>query len=280
MLTWTCAPTMRATPVAASTTRPAAIRGASSRVEPFTARSRVGGSRSTTRERASFRVAASYERQRAPSEQSRSSPPPAYPPAPARGRPPPPPPPPRKLTWLDRLSSPVVILAAALALSVSNPGYVDRGREVILLNLYERQSAERMRGSGQYNQAVVRGDVLYKFNKFSGSITATTRGGLMVDGDGQIWVAVRYKNNPERVKQAWYIGDSRDLPPLPKNPSAKQVKQWNELARKRFGPAFEKLPDLQKVYDAPEPPVRKRDANRISKSLVDSNNRVAIPPIE
>ena len=181
---------------------------------------------------------------------------------------------------MDRLSSPVVILAAALALSLSNPGYVDRGREVILLNLYERQSAERMRGSGQYNQAVVRGDVLYKFNKFSGSITATTRDGLMVDGDGQIWVVVRYKNNPERVKQAWYIGDSRDLPPLPKNPSAKQVKQWNELARKRFGPAFAKLPDMQKVYDAPEPPVRKRDANLISKTLVDSNNRVAIPPIE
>ena len=102
----------------------------------------------------------------------------------------------------------------------------------------------------------------------------------MVDGDGQIWVVVRYKNNPERVKQAWYIGDSRDLPPLPKNPSAKQVKQWNELARKRFGPAFAKLPDMQKVYDAPEPPVRKRDANLISKTLVDSNNRVAIPPIE
>jgi hypothetical protein len=101
-----------------------------------------------------------------------------------------------------------VILGAALLLSLANPGYVDRGREVILLNLYERQSAERMRGSGQYNQAVMRGDVLYKFNKFSGSITATTKNGLMVDGDGQIWVVVRYKNNPGRVKQAWYIGDS------------------------------------------------------------------------
>lgn len=279
MSTWTCAPTMRATPVAASRTRPAAMRGASSRVEPFTARPRVGGSRPTTRS-ASVRVAASYERQSAPSEQSRSSPPPAYPPAPARRPPPPPPPPPRKLTWLDRLSSPIVILGAALLLSLANPGYVDRGREVILLNLYERQSAERMRGSGQYNQAVIKGDVLYKFNKFSGSITATTKNGLMVDGDGQIWVVVRYKNNPGRVKQAWYIGDSRDLPPLPKNPSAKQVKQWNDLARKRFGPAFDKLPDLQKVYDAPEPPVRKRDANLMSKTLVDSNNKVAIPPIE
>ena len=80
-----------------------------------------------------------------------------------------------------------MILGAALALSLANPGYVDRGREVILLNLYERQSAERMRGSGQYNQAVMRDDVLYKFNKFSGSITATTKNGLMVDGDGQIW---------------------------------------------------------------------------------------------
>jgi hypothetical protein len=134
---------------------------------------------------------------------------------------------------------------------------------MILLNLYERQSAERMRGSGQYNQAVVRGDVLYKFNKFSGSITATTRSGLMVDGDGQIWVAVRYKNNPERVKQAWYIGDSRDLPPLPKNPSAKQVKQWNELARKRFGPAFAKLPDCASATPTAS---RKRSSTPITGS--------------
>jgi hypothetical protein len=37
---------------------------------------------------------------------------------------------------------------------------------------------------------------------------------------------------------------------------------------------------LRKVYDAPEPPVRKREANLMSKTLVDSNNKVAIPPIE
>jgi hypothetical protein len=41
-----------------------------------------------------------------------------------------------------------VILAAAAALSLSNPEYVDRSREFILFNLYERQSADRMKASG------------------------------------------------------------------------------------------------------------------------------------
>jgi hypothetical protein len=176
------------------------------------------------------------------------------------------------------LSSPIVILAAALTLSLSNPGYVDRGREFLMLNLYEKQSAERMKRSGQYNQAVVRGDVMYKYNKFSGSITATTKNGLMVDNEGRIWVVVRYKNNPERVKAAWLIGDSKDLPPLPKNPTDKQVKQWNDYAKKKFGPAFAKLPDLKKIYDAPEPAVKKRNANAISSELLLTTQKVALPP--
>jgi len=181
---------------------------------------------------------------------------------------------------VDRLSSPIVILAAAAALSLSNPEYVDRSREFILFNLYERQSADRMKASGQYNQAVVRNDVIYKFNKFSGSITATTRSGLMVDKDGAIWVVVRYKNNPERVKQAWYIGQSQDMPPLPRNATEKQIKQWNELLKAKFGPAFAKIPDLQKVYDAPEPQFKRRETNQISNNLKATNEIVAIPPLE
>ena len=115
---------------------------------------------------------------------------------------------------------------------------------MILLNLYERQSAERMRGSGQYNQAVVRGDVLYKFNKFSGSITATTRGGLIVDGTARSGWPCGTKTTPSASSGRGTSRDSRDLPPLPKNPSAKQVKQWNELARETIGPAVDEAARL------------------------------------
>lgn len=178
-----------------------------------------------------------------------------------------------------------MILAAVLALSLANPGYVDRGREYLLLNLYEKQSADRMarplkNGVKQYNEAVVRDGVLYKYNKFSGSITATSKNGLMVDNEGLIWVVVRYKNNPERVKQAWYIGDSKELPPLPKNANEKQIKQWNALVAKKFGPVFSKLPDLKKIYDAPEPAVSKRNTNAISKELRATNQKLTVPPMD
>lgn len=231
------------------------------------------------------RVAASYERESPTDTRGRVGPPPAYPPAPLPGPPPPggpPPPPPGARSggsWLENLTTPAVIIAAALALSVTNPQYVDQGREYLLLNLYEKQSKERMAGTDQYNQAVVRDDVLYKFNKKSGSITATSRDGLMVDKEGRIWVVVRYKNNPERVKKAFYIGDSRDIPPLPRNATEKQKAQWTALVERRFGPEFAKLPNLKAIYDAPEPEVRKRETNLISEKLALRNNRLA-PPVE
>ena len=146
------------------------------------------------------------------------------------------------------------------------------------MNLYQKKPG-RMSGTDQYNQAVVRDQVLYKFNKKSGSITATSRDGLMVDKEGRIWVVVRYKNNPERVKKAFYIGDSRDIPPLPKNATEKQKAKWKALVERKFGPEFKKLPDLTAIYDAPEPEVRKRETNLISEKLALRNNRLA-PPVE
>lgn len=235
------------------------------------------------------RISASYERGSVsdPTRVPRDRPPPEYPPAPARGRLPPGgggrgpplPPPSGTSSWLTKLTTPAAIIATAFVLSVTNPQYVDGGREYLLMTLYERQSAERLKASGQYNQAIVRDDVVYKFNKFSGSITATARDGLMVDKDGSIWVVVRYKNNPERVKTAFYIGQSDSLPPLPRDASAKQRDAWEKEVKRQFGPVFAKLPDMREIYDAPEPKVTKRQANLISKQLVERNN-VLPPPYE
>lgn len=81
---------------------------------------------------------------------------------------------------------------------------------------------------GQYNDAVVRDGTIYRYNKFSGSVTASARDGLMVDKDGAIFVAVPYKNNPDRVKKAYYMGQIQDIPPLPKGATEKQKKAWKK----------------------------------------------------
>lgn len=101
---------------------------------------------------------------------------------------------------------------------------------------------------------MIRDGVIYRYNKFSGSITASAKDGLMVDRDGAIFVTVPYKNNPERVKKAYYIGQIQEVPPLPDNPTQAQKKAWEKAVYKKFESRFSRLPDLKKIYDAPEPP--------------------------
>ena len=76
----------------------------------------------------------------------------------------------------------------------------------------------------------------------------------MVDKDGSIFVTVPYKNNPERVKKAYYMGDIRDIPALPEKATPAQKKAWEKYMVKTFGPRFARLPNLEKLYNAPEPP--------------------------
>ena len=64
------------------------------------------------------------------------------------------------------------------------------------------------------------------------------------------------KDNPDRVKAAYYLGNIKDLPPVPKNPTKKDIEKWEALVEKRYGPVFDRLPDLKKVYEAPEPGVK------------------------
>ena len=75
---------------------------------------------------------------------------------------------------------------------------MDQGREYLLLNLYQKESKERMSGTDQYNQAVVRDQVLYKFNK-SRSICRHVEDGLMVDKEGESgWFGTRTTRSASR----------------------------------------------------------------------------------
>ena len=51
---------------------------------------------------------------------------------------PPPPPNQKSLAWWQRLATPFVAISVAAALSFANPAYVDKGREFLLLQIYQR----------------------------------------------------------------------------------------------------------------------------------------------
>lgn len=100
-------------------------------------------------DRGVLQVAASYNREQTDVGGQQVNPPPSYPPAPMNpqlgwgsspGRGPPPPPPQTRGggKWWQKLTSPAVIIGAALVLSLSNPGYIDSTREMILFRLYEK----------------------------------------------------------------------------------------------------------------------------------------------
>jgi len=233
----------------------------------------------TARRGASLRIAASYNGGEPTTKEvggQKVNPAPAYPPAlpdtrrggwnpgqGGRGGAPPPGamrPPPQQMIggaggapikWWEKLTSPVFFIATALALSVANPGYVDSTREMILFRLYEKESAKVLPG-GQYQNAVMRDGTIYKVNKFSNSVTASSKDGLMVDKDGLIWVTVPFKNNPERVKVAYMMGSMSEVPTLKDGATPGEIKAYRRYMTKTFKPRFDRLPNLQKIYDAPE----------------------------
>ncbi len=130
---------------------------------------------------------------------------------------------------------------------MTNPGFLDKGRSNLLFEIYNRESG--------YN-AMVKDGVVYKYNPRSKSVTADNKNGLQIQADGGMFVTVRMRDNPDRVKAAYYLGNIKDLPPVPKNPTQKDIEKWEALVEKRYGPVFDRLPDLKKVYEAPEPGVK------------------------
>lgn len=153
---------------------------------------------------------------------------------------------------LRAVVSPVGAVIIAAMVSVANPGFMDSGREAILMKIYEREHSNAV---GAY----VKDGVLYRMDGRTKSMTANAANGMMVDKNGGIWVIVPQKEDATLIKEKYYLGQIEDVPTLPKNPSKAEMKKYDEYMSKTFKPLIDDLPkDLKKVYDGPYPvPMRK-----------------------
>ena len=153
---------------------------------------------------------------------------------------------------LRAVVSPVGAVIIAAMVSVANPGFMDSGREAILMKIYEREH-------GGAVGAYVKDGVLYRMDGRTKSMTANAANGMMVDKNGGIWVIVPQKEDATLIKEKYYLGQIEDVPTLPKNPSKAEMKKYDEYMSKTFKPLIDDLPkDLKKVYDGPYPvPMRK-----------------------
>lgn len=153
---------------------------------------------------------------------------------------------------LRAVVSPVGAVIIAAMVSVANPGFMDSGREAILMKIYEREH-------GGAVGAYVKDGVLYRMDGRTKSMTANAANGMMVDRNGGIWVIVPQKEDATLIKEKYYLGQIEDVPTLPKNPSKAEMKKYDEYMSKTFKPLIDDLPkDLKKVYDGPYPvPMRK-----------------------
>ena len=77
---------------------------------------------------------------------------------------------------------------------------------------------------------MVKDGVVYKYNPRTKSV-ADNKNGLQIQADGGMFVTVRMRDNPDRVK-AYYLGNIKDLPPVPKNPTKKDIEKWEALRRR------------------------------------------------
>lgn len=153
---------------------------------------------------------------------------------------------------LRAVVSPVGAVVIAAMVSAANPGFMDSGREAILMKIYEREH-------GNAVGAYVKDGVLYRMDGRTKSMTANAANGMMVDKNGGIWVIVPQKEDATLIKEKYYLGQIEDVPSLPKNPTAAEMKKYDEYMSKTFKPLIDDLPkDLKKVYDGPYPvPMRK-----------------------
>lgn len=153
---------------------------------------------------------------------------------------------------LRAVVSPVGAVIIAAMVSVANPGFMDSGREAILMKIYEREH-------GGAVGAYVKDGVLYRMDGRTKSMTANAANGMMVDKNGGIWVIVPQKEDATLIKEKYYLGQIEDVPTLPKNPSKAEMKKYDEYMSKTFKPLIDDLPkDLKKIYDGPYPvPMRK-----------------------
>lgn len=115
-------------------------------------------------------------------------------------------------------------------------------REFLLMRLYERNSPF-------HSQVYVKNGIMYKRNKNLNSITASSSDGLTVTSDGTVWVVVPDKNDPGKIKAKFRMGNISGVPKLPKNPTKEQQRMYDAKMAK-IQKAFDRLPDLEKIYNS------------------------------
>ena len=109
--------------------------------------------------------------------------------------------------------NPYGVFALVALLSVLNPQYIDKGRSNLAMQLYNRDTP------GDIVAYKTKDGNLFKVSKDEGIITYNGKDGMVVDSKGGVWIAVARKDQPEIVKEKYYVGQIEDVPVLPKNPT-------------------------------------------------------------
>jgi hypothetical protein len=144
--------------------------------------------------------------------------------------------------------NPYGVFALVALLSVLNPQYIDKGRSNLAMQLYNRDTP------GDIVAYKTKDGNLFKVSKDEGIITYNGKDGMVVDSKGGVWIAVARKDQPEIVKEKYYVGQIEDVPVLPKNPTKGEQKLFDKYMQETFAKTLQDVPkDLKKVYNTKDP---------------------------
>ena len=144
--------------------------------------------------------------------------------------------------------NPYGAFAIAALVSVLNPQYIDKGRSNLAMQLYNRDNP------GDIVAYKTKEGNLFKVSKDDGIITYNGKDGMVVDSKGGVWIAVARKDQPEIVKEKYYIGQIEDVPVLPENPTKGEQMLFDKFMQDTFAKTLQDVPkDLKKVYNSKDP---------------------------
>ena len=144
--------------------------------------------------------------------------------------------------------NPYGIFAIVAMISIANPQYIDKGRSNLAMQLYNRDTP------GDIVAYKTKEGNLFKVSKEDGIITYNGKNGMVVDSKGGVWIAVARKDQPEIVKEKYYVGQIEDVPVLPKNPTKGEQMLFDKYMQETFAKTLQDVPkDLKKVYNSKDP---------------------------
>ena len=144
--------------------------------------------------------------------------------------------------------NPYGIFAIVAMISIANPQYIDKGRSNLAMQLYNRDTP------GDVVAYKTKEGNLFKVSKEDGIITYNGKNGMVVDSKGGVWIAVARKDQPEIVKEKYYVGQIEDVPVLPKNPTKGEQMLFDKYMQETFAKTLQDVPkDLKKVYTSKDP---------------------------